>query len=97
MRYIFKRCYYRVYRRRVGPPTLYFPQTYCTFAGLDIVLSGDPAQLAPIRVYAHRGSTQHLSAPHIHHLFDEVVLDQHSIKLEVSTISPAFYAKEAWI
>jgi hypothetical protein len=55
-----------------------FPQAPHPFGGLNVVLCGDPAQLAPVRaqpVYAYRGSSLHLAGRF--HLFDKVVeLDQ---------------------
>jgi ATP-dependent DNA helicase PIF1 len=55
-----------------------FPHDTRPFGGVNIVLCGDPAQLAPVRaqpIYAYRGTSHHLAA-HFH-LFQSVVeLDQ---------------------
>lgn len=55
-----------------------FPHSTLPFGGINMVLCGDPAQLAPVLakpLYAHRGSTAHIAA-RFHNFRTVVELDQ---------------------
>lgn len=54
-----------------------FPQSTLPFGGINIILCGDPAQLAPVLakpLYTHQGVTAHVAAC-FHHFCTVIKLD----------------------